>query len=96
MIEKLQHRFALSERGAKDLVKGVIACAVQNVSFMVPVSLLYFFVGDLLKGEITHERTVFYIVGSLLAHWLPSGCCPFRSALYFLPPNWRTVCSRKP
>lgn len=67
MIEKLQHRFALSERGAKDLAKGVIACAVQNVSFMVPVSLLYFFVGDLLKGEITHERTVFYIVGSLLA-----------------------------
>ena len=49
MIEKLQHRFALSERGAKDLVKGVVACAVQNVSFMVPVSLLYFFVGDLLK-----------------------------------------------
>lgn len=67
MIEKLQHRFALSERGAKDLVKGVVACAVQNVSFMVPVSLLYFFVGDLLKGEITHERAVFYIVGSLLA-----------------------------
>lgn len=67
MIEKLQHRFALSERGAKDLAKGVIACAVQNVSFMVPVSLLYFFVGDLLKGEITHERAVFYIVGSLLA-----------------------------
>ena len=67
MIEKLQHRFALSERGAKDLVKGVIACAVQNISFMVPVSLLYFFVGDLLKGEITHERAVFYIVGSLLA-----------------------------
>lgn len=67
MIEKLQHRFALSERGAKDLVKGVVACAVQNVSFMVPVSLLYFFTGDLLKGEITHERAVFYIVGSLLA-----------------------------
>lgn len=67
MIEKLQHRFALSEKGAKDLVKGVVACAVQNVSFMVPVSLLYFFVGDLLKGEITHERAVFYIVGSLLA-----------------------------
>ena len=40
MIEKLQHRFALSEKGAKDLVKGVVACAVQNVSFMVPVSLL--------------------------------------------------------
>ena len=47
MIEKLQHRYALSERGAKDLVQGVIACTVQNIAFMFPVSLLYFFVGDL-------------------------------------------------
>ena len=43
MIEKLQHRYALSERGAKDLVQGVIACTVQNIAFMFPVSLLYFF-----------------------------------------------------
>lgn len=33
MIEKLQHRYALSERGAKDLVQGVIACTVQNIAF---------------------------------------------------------------
>ncbi len=52
MIEKLQHRYALSERGAKDLVQGVIACTVQNIAFMFPVSLLYFFVGDLLDGGI--------------------------------------------
>ncbi len=65
MIEKLQHRYALSERGAKDLVQGVIACTVQNIAFMFPVSLLYFFVGDLLDGGIHGGRIAFYIVGAL-------------------------------
>lgn len=50
MIEKLQRRYALSEQGAKDLVKGCIACALQNISFMFPVSLLYILVTDLLNG----------------------------------------------
>lgn len=65
MIEKLQHRYALSERGAKDLVQGVIACTVQNIAFMFPVSLLYFFVGDLLDGGIHGSRIAFYVVGAL-------------------------------
>lgn len=51
MIEKLQHRYALSERGAKDLVQGVIACTVQNIAFMFPVSLLYFFGGRSFGSE---------------------------------------------
>jgi len=55
MIKKLQHKFALSERGAKDLIQGIIACAVQNISFMFPVGLLYFFVNDLLNGGMYHS-----------------------------------------
>ena len=47
MIKKLQHKFALSERGAKDLIQGIIACALQNISFMFPVALLYLYVSDL-------------------------------------------------
>ena len=31
MIQRLQKRYALSEQGAKDLVKGCIACVVQNL-----------------------------------------------------------------
>lgn len=65
MIEKLQHRYALSERGARDLVQGVIACTVQNIAFMFPVSLLYFFAGDLLEGGIHGGRIAGYIVGAL-------------------------------
>ena len=67
MIKKLQHKFALSERGAKDLIQGIIACALQNISFMFPVALLYFFVSDLLNSGIKPEKIWFYILGSITA-----------------------------
>ena len=51
MIKRLQKRYALSEQGAKDLVKGCLACVLQNLSFMFPVGLLYFLVGDLMNGD---------------------------------------------
>ena len=41
MIAWLQKKYALSQQGAKDLVKGCFACLLQNLSFMVPVGLLY-------------------------------------------------------
>ena len=63
MIKKLQKRYALSEQGAKDLVKGCLACVLQNLSFMFPVSLLYFLVGDLMNGGVPGEKLIFYIVG---------------------------------
>lgn len=67
MIKKLQHKFALSERGAKDLIQGIIACALQNISFMFPVALLYFFVSDLLNSGIKPEKIWFYILGCITA-----------------------------
>ena len=63
MIQRLQKRYALSEQGAKDLVKGCLACVLQNLSFMFPVSLLYFLVSDLLNGGIASGKSVFYIIG---------------------------------
>lgn len=66
MIKKLQHKFALSERGAKDLIQGIITCALQNISFMFPVALLYFFVSDLLNGGIKPEKIWFYIIGCVI------------------------------
>lgn len=52
MIEKLMHKYALSRRGAKDLVKGVIACTLQDIAFMFPVTVIYFFVKDMLSGSL--------------------------------------------
>ena len=51
MIEKIQHATASSPEGAKGLVKGVLACAFQNVAFMLPTGLLYLLVKDLLAGN---------------------------------------------
>lgn len=63
MIEKLQRRFALSRKGAVDVIKGSLACAFQNITFMVPVGLLYCLVQDLTGGGLGARRVPFYVVG---------------------------------
>ena len=63
MIKRLQKKYALSEQGAKDLVKGCLACLFQNLTFLFPVWLLYALVGDLMNGGIPAGRVVFYAVG---------------------------------
>ena len=62
MIEKIQHATASSPEGARGLVKGVLACAFQNLAFMLPTSLLYFLVRDMMTGT-TSGRTAFYVCG---------------------------------
>ena len=42
MIKKLQKKYALSEQGAKDLIKGCLACVLQNLSLMFPVGKFHF------------------------------------------------------
>ena len=64
MLERLQKRYALSRQGAKDLVKGCLACVLQNLSFMFPVGLLYLLVSDLMNGGVPVGKTAFYIIGS--------------------------------
>ena len=63
MIKRLQKKYALSEQGAKDLIKGCIACVFQNITFMFPVGLLYSLVGDLMSGGIPAGKVAFYAVG---------------------------------
>lgn len=67
MHEKLKHMFALSDRGAKDMVMAFLACILHNLSLMVPVVLLYYLVSDLLDGGIPDGRSAFYIAGLVIA-----------------------------
>ena len=69
MIEKIQHATASSSEGAKGLVKGVLACAFQNMAFMLPTCLLYFLVKDLLNGT-TSGKAVFYLLGCIVCFGL--------------------------
>lgn len=65
MIEKLMHKYALSRQGAKDLIKGVIACTLQDIAFMIPVTLLYLFVKDLLANSL-RGKVLFYVIGAVV------------------------------
>ena len=66
MIKRLQKKYALSEQGARDLIKGCIACVFQNITFMFPVGLLYWLVGDLMNGGVPGGRIAFYAAGCVL------------------------------
>ena len=50
MTKKLQHLFALSEKGAEDLVKAVAWCFVCNLSLMLPVGAVLFTAQHLLDS----------------------------------------------
>ena len=66
MLKRLQRRFALSRKGAIDTIKGSIFSALQNISFMIPVALLYSAVSDLINGTPISSRPLFYMTGCVL------------------------------
>lgn len=66
MIKKLQRRFALSRKGAVDTVKGSIFCALQNISFMLPVIMLYYLVDELISNNPGRSRIPFYVIGCVI------------------------------
>ena len=65
MIEKVQRATASSPEGARGLVKGILACAFQNIAFMLPTGLLYSLVRDLMAGG-AEGKTAFYVVGCIV------------------------------
>ncbi|MPM33335.1 putative multidrug export ATP-binding/permease protein [bioreactor metagenome] len=50
MKRKIQHMFALSEKGAVDLVKGTLWCSLSNISLMFPVGLLVLVLDSMIKA----------------------------------------------
>ena len=66
MIKLIQRATASSKDGAVGLIKGIIACAFQNIAFMIPTGLLYFTAADLLGGGIPKGKAVFYIIGCII------------------------------
>ena len=62
---KLQHRYALSEKGAQDMMKAFVSVTISDLVLMFPVWMLYFLVRDYLQGTMA-GRGVFYLIGCLL------------------------------
>lgn len=67
MIEKLKHKYALSEKGAKDMVRAFVAVTLANLALMVPVGLLYVLASCLLDGSLPKEKLPFFIIGIIVA-----------------------------
>lgn len=60
--ERLQHKYALSEQGAGDMIKAIIFVTISNIVLMLPVVMLYSLVQDYMNGELSGKGT-FYIAG---------------------------------
>ena len=70
MIGRLQHVFALSEKGARDFVRAVVWCFVCNISLMLPVGVIMatiqYFLNALENGENILDRWWVYTGMALL------------------------------
>ena len=63
MIKRLQHKYALSTKGAKDMIKACALCAVNNILQMLPVGILFLLVQDLMAGGVAKSKIGLYIAG---------------------------------
>lgn len=63
LTEKLKHKYALSDTGAKGMIRAVAAVTVSNIVLMLPVGLLYMLVSFLLDGELPREKLGLFIAG---------------------------------
>ena len=69
MIERIMKKFALSREGAQGFVRAVIACVAEGVALMVPVTLLYYLVGDLMNGAVPTAHVFLYGFGIAARFW---------------------------
>ena len=66
MIEKLKHKYALSENGAKKMIWAFVAVTLANLVLMLPVGLLYQLSAELLEGRVPKEKLGYFIAGSVV------------------------------
>ena len=59
------HKCALSEQGAKDMIKAFVSVTVSNLVLMIPIALLYYMVKDYMEGNLA-EKGMWYLTGILL------------------------------
>lgn len=63
--EKIQHKYALSEQGTKDMLHAFVSVTLSNLVLMFPVGLLYSMVKDYM-GNTLHGRGLFYFAGCVI------------------------------
>lgn len=56
------HKCALSEQGAKDMIKAFVSVTVSNLVLMIPIALLYYMVKDYMEGNLA-GKGLWYVAG---------------------------------
>ncbi len=77
MKRYMMKRFALTEKGAADMLKAITAVTLSNIALMTPVWLLFAFTGDYLEGTAA-GRWAYYLL-------FAAACL----VLIFLPNYWQ-------
>ena len=66
MIEFLRHKYALSHKGAVDMIKACISVVLTDIALMMPSGVLYILIKDLLNNDLPTSKIWLYAVISLL------------------------------
>lgn len=67
MVQMLKHKYALSDKGAKDMIKAFFAVTLANLALMLPVGLLYVLTAYLLDGELPKDKVGFFVAGIIIS-----------------------------
>ena len=65
--EKLKHKYALSDYGARGMLRAFLAVTLANLVLMLPVGLLYVLVRNLLSGSVSAAALPFFVGGIVAA-----------------------------
>lgn len=65
--EKLKHKYALSDNGARAMIRAFGAVTLSNIVMMMPVGLLYMLCSYLLDGDLPREKLGFFIAAIIIA-----------------------------
>ena len=70
----MMKRFALTQKGAADMLKAIMAVTLSNIALMTPVWLLFTFTGDYLEGTAAGRWAyyLFFAAASLVLIFLPN------------------------
>ncbi|MCR4821028.1 MAG: ABC transporter ATP-binding protein/permease [Elusimicrobiales bacterium] len=59
LTDILKNKFALSDHGAEDMIKAVLAVMTADMALMAPVGLLYMFTGHLMEGTASCHKLLY-------------------------------------
>lgn len=70
LYKKLQHKYALSDQGTKDMIKAFISVTLFDMALMFPVGVLYLFINDFMSQNFNDNKIIFYCSGIVICLFL--------------------------